>query len=174
MFGISANGDDPTVVSGSVSTHAYSSKGTSLRTSSSNAARSDRSSSPWSQIRSNRAAEGTPSPYGAPKPHEPGMGTRRHPSYVRPMTTLHIEHPITDYETWRTAFDRFADTRREAGVIAERVGRPVDDDSYVVVALDFDAVDPASQFLAFLETVVWSDPANAPALAGRPRTMVLR
>ena len=53
------------------------------------------------------------------------------------MTTLHIEHPITDLATWRAAFDRFADRRRQGGVSAERVQQPVDDDHYVVVDLDF-------------------------------------
>ncbi len=30
------------------------------------------------------------------------------------MATLHIEHPITDFETWNEAFDRFAEARRQA------------------------------------------------------------
>ena len=30
--------------------------------------------------------------------------------------TLHIEHEITDFASWKAAFDRFADRRREAGV----------------------------------------------------------
>jgi hypothetical protein len=37
------------------------------------------------------------------------------------MRTLHIEHPITDLDTWVAAFNRFADARRDAGVRAERV-----------------------------------------------------
>ena len=49
------------------------------------------------------------------------------------MTTLHIEHPVTDLAVWRAAFDRFADRRRQGGVSAERVQRPVDDDHYVVI-----------------------------------------
>jgi hypothetical protein len=36
------------------------------------------------------------------------------------MRTLHIEHPITDLETWVAAFNRFDDARREAAVRAER------------------------------------------------------
>lgn len=32
------------------------------------------------------------------------------------MATLHIEHPITDFESWTAAFARFADARRQAGV----------------------------------------------------------
>jgi hypothetical protein len=43
----------------------------------------------------------------------------------------------------------------------------------VGVELDFDTVDEANAFLQFLETVVWANPDNAPALAGSPRALVL-
>ncbi|MCU1359488.1 MAG: Antibiotic biosynthesis monooxygenase [Ilumatobacteraceae bacterium] len=89
------------------------------------------------------------------------------------MVTLHIEHPIPDYKTWRDAFDSFADARRMAGVTAARVSRPIDDAMYVVAALDFDTADAATRFLGFLETQVWTSPERAPALVGRPRTMIL-
>lgn len=89
------------------------------------------------------------------------------------MTTLHIEHPITDYDTWRSAFDGFAQVRREAGVIGERVSRPVDDPRYIVVGLDFDSTEHAASFLRFLETQVWTSTTSAPALNGRPRTAIL-
>ena len=56
------------------------------------------------------------------------------------MATLHIEHPISDLPTWLRAFSGFADVRRRAGVRAERVFTPVDDDAYVYVDLDFDDV----------------------------------
>ena len=55
----------------------------------------------------------------------------------------------------------------------QRVHQPIGDPQYVVVDLDFDTVDEANAFLQFLETVVWSNPANAPALAGSPRALVL-
>lgn len=89
------------------------------------------------------------------------------------MTTLHIEHTITDFETWRTAFDRFGDARRTAGVRQHRVWRPNDDPGYVVVNLDFDTVDQAASFLRFLQTRVWSSARTAPGLAGQPRTAIL-
>jgi hypothetical protein len=89
------------------------------------------------------------------------------------MVTLHIEHPITDYGTWRAAFDGFAEARREAGVISQRVSRPVDDPRYIVVGLDFDSTERASSFLRFLETKVWASPTSAPGLDGRPRTAIL-
>lgn len=71
------------------------------------------------------------------------------------MATLHIEHPISDLSTWLTTFDRFADARREAGVIEQRVHQPIDDDEYIVVDLEFESVDGAAKFKDFLETVVW-------------------
>ena len=89
------------------------------------------------------------------------------------MRTLHIEHPITDLETWVAAFNRFADARREAGVRAERVQRPVDNPSYVVIDLDFDTTEEAGAFLGFLENQVWKIRANSPGLAGTPETMIL-
>jgi hypothetical protein len=89
------------------------------------------------------------------------------------MPTLHIEHAITDLETWLSAFNRLADARRQAGVRAERAQQPVDDPGYIVVDLDFGTVDEAAAFLRFLKDRVWAIPENAPALAGAPETMIL-
>ena len=89
------------------------------------------------------------------------------------MTSLHIEHPITDLSTWTTAFAAFEEIRRQAGVTAERVSHPVDDDRYIVVDLDFDTSEQARSFLHFLETQVWAVPENAPALAGTPVAKIL-
>jgi hypothetical protein len=89
------------------------------------------------------------------------------------MPTLHIEHAITDLETWLSAFNHFADARCQAGVRAERVQRPVDNPGYIVVDLDFGTVDEAEAFLRFLKDQVWAIPENAPALAGAPDTMIL-
>ncbi|MEU6251125.1 hypothetical protein [Streptomyces sp. NPDC047043] len=89
------------------------------------------------------------------------------------MSTLHIEHPITDFAAWKTAFDRFAGARESAGVRRHRVQRPVDDAAYVVVDLDFDDVAGAERFLGFLRARVWSSDEHAPALAGTPRTRIL-
>ncbi|MER5295277.1 hypothetical protein ABT382_24890 [Streptomyces pharetrae] len=90
------------------------------------------------------------------------------------MPTLHIEHPITDFDTWKSAFDRFAPARESAGVRHHRVQRPVDDPAYIVVDLDFDEVADAERFLGFLQTKVWSSSETAPALAGAPRTRILK
>ncbi len=86
------------------------------------------------------------------------------------MPTLHIEHPITDFAVWKTAFDRFAQHRERAGVVGHRVQRPVDDTKYVVIDLDFTTQAEAEQFLSFLQTTVWSSSESSPALVGSPRT----
>jgi hypothetical protein len=42
--------------------------------------------------------------------------------------TLHIEHPISGLDTWLAAFSKFENARKRAGVRAQRVRQPVDDD----------------------------------------------
>jgi hypothetical protein len=89
------------------------------------------------------------------------------------VTTLHIEHPVTDFRTWHAAFDRFAANRQQAGVRTERVARPVDDEHYVVVDLDFEGREQAQQFLGFLRSTVWASRDASPALVGTPQTRIL-
>jgi hypothetical protein len=90
------------------------------------------------------------------------------------MATLHIEHAISDLDTWLGAFSRFEDARKGAGVRAQRVSQPVDDDEYIVVQLDFGSEEEAAQFKGFLESRIWSNPEASPALKGEPRARVLR
>jgi hypothetical protein len=89
------------------------------------------------------------------------------------MPTLHIEHAIVDFDLWKAAFDRFAELRKQSGVLRHHVQQPVDDPRYVVIDLDFRTTDEAERFLAFLREKVWSSQENAPALAGRPQTRIL-
>lgn len=89
------------------------------------------------------------------------------------MPTLHIEHPITDLDTWRSAFGRFADARARAGVRGYRVAVPVGDPHYVLVDLEFPSVEQAERFRDFLTTTVWTSREASPALAGAPLTRIL-
>lgn len=89
------------------------------------------------------------------------------------MATLHIEHPISDLSTWLGAFDRFTEARRDAGVVAQVVQQPVDDDKYIVVDLEFETVDGAAKFKDFLERVIWVSSELSPGLAGTPRARIL-
>lgn len=89
------------------------------------------------------------------------------------MPVLHIEHPITDLETWLGAFKNFAAAREHAGVKAQHVWQPDDDPRYIVVDLEFDSVSAAGNFRNFLQERVWSSPDASPGLAGTPRAVIL-
>ena len=90
------------------------------------------------------------------------------------MSTLHIEHAIIDFDLWKAAFGRFAEFRKQSGVLRHRIQRPVGDPNYVVIDLDFDSPAEAQRFLAFLHAKVWSTQENSPALAGTPQTKILQ
>lgn len=89
------------------------------------------------------------------------------------MATLHIEHPISDLQTWLAAFNRFEGARRNAGVRSHRIHRPVDDEKYIYVQLEFDGVEEATAFKRFLENTVWASAEASPALAGTPTARIL-
>ena len=90
------------------------------------------------------------------------------------MPTLHIEHAISDFEVWQQAFNRFDSARQRAGVRSHRVRRPVDDEHYVVIDLDFTTVQEAERFRDFLQKKVWFSATDSPALVGLPETQILQ
>jgi hypothetical protein len=89
------------------------------------------------------------------------------------MTTLRIEHPISDFQVWKTAFDGFAEARANAGVRGFMIRQPVDDPHYLMLDLEFDTADRAEAFAQFLKQHVWSSAAASPGLAGAPQTRIL-
>src|SRR5215204_6431168 len=62
---------------------------------------------------------------------------------------------------------------KQAGVRAQRVRQPVDDDHYIYVELDFDSIEEAEAFKTFLDTRVWASGVASPALAGEAKARVL-
>ena len=72
------------------------------------------------------------------------------------MTIVQIEHPVLDFEQWKIAFDNDPVGRKQGGVLRYRVLRPVDDPRYVIIDLEFAALDTARSFLEKLRTL-WSD-----------------
>lgn len=90
------------------------------------------------------------------------------------MTTLRIEHPVTDFTTWQAAFDRFSEMRAHSGVLTHHIWRPVDDDHFVTLDLEFASIEAAEAFLGLLQERIWAVPANSPALAGSPTTRFLQ
>jgi hypothetical protein len=89
------------------------------------------------------------------------------------MTTLRIEHAITDYQLWKKAFDGFAEARARAGVRSCAIRLPVDDRNYLMLDLEFDTAGAAETFAEFLAQHVWSSPTTSPGLAGAPQTRIL-
>ena len=71
------------------------------------------------------------------------------------MVTLRIEHPITDFEGWKKAFDSDPVNREKSGVRRYQILRPIDDPKYVIIDLEFDTTKQAEALLAAMR-VVWS------------------
>jgi quinol monooxygenase YgiN len=88
------------------------------------------------------------------------------------MITLRIEHAISDYATWKAAFDRDPAFRKQSGVRRYAIHRPVDDPHYVMIDLTFDSVTDAEAMLTRLQEV-WQSAAAAAALAGAPESRII-
>jgi hypothetical protein len=86
------------------------------------------------------------------------------------MATLHIEHAVTDFASWKDAYDTFADGRKQAGVTSERVRRLADEPNQVMIDLDFDSVSSAKGFYEYLEAEVFP---QAPHMTGATRVVIL-
>jgi hypothetical protein len=93
-------------------------------------------------------------------------------TYPRLMTTVHIEHPISDFATWKAAFDRAAPLRADSRVRAYEIHQPVDDPAYVTIRLDFDDSADAHAFVERLRRL-WTSRDVTPALRGAPQVRFL-
>lgn len=71
------------------------------------------------------------------------------------MYILRIEHPISDFDGWKKAFDSDPVGREKSGVRRYRILRPLDDANYVMIDLEFDTMNQAEALLAAMR-VVWS------------------
>jgi hypothetical protein len=90
------------------------------------------------------------------------------------MHVLQIEHPISDFSTWKASFDRFSDKRRHSGVRRHQIYQPSGDPNYVVLDLEFENEGEAEPFLGWLRREVWSTREASPALAGGPQTRIAK
>jgi len=59
------------------------------------------------------------------------------------LITLRIEHKIANFDGWKKAFDSDPINRKQSGVKQYRIYRPVDDDLFVIIELDFDYLEQA-------------------------------
>ena len=87
------------------------------------------------------------------------------------MVTVRIEHPITSFERWKAAFDRDPVDRRGSGVRRYQILRPIDDEEFVMIDLDFETPTEATVFIDAMRRV-WGSPQAAPALGGTPRATI--
>ncbi len=69
------------------------------------------------------------------------------------MYILRIEHPITDFDGWKKAFDSDPVGREKSGVLRYRIFRPVDDQKYIIIDLEFDTARQAEALLAAMRKV---------------------
>ena len=72
------------------------------------------------------------------------------------MHLLRIEHAVKNFEDWQNAFDSDPVGRQKSGVRGYRVMRPVDDEKYVIVDLEFDDRSRAESMLTDLRKL-WGD-----------------
>lgn len=69
------------------------------------------------------------------------------------MITLRIEHKIANYDDWKKAFDSDAINRKQSGVKQYRVYRPIEDDNFVIIELDFDNLEQAQTTMKALTNI---------------------
>jgi len=87
--------------------------------------------------------------------------------------TLHIEHPVRDFDAWKRVFDGFQEFRAEHEVRSFRVGRRVGAESDVTIDLVFDDADAAATFRRALEERVWNRQQATGLLGGTPTASIL-
>lgn len=71
------------------------------------------------------------------------------------MYILRIEHPVSEFDGWKRAFDSDPAGRAGLGARSYTVMRPIDNEHYVLVDLEFEDVEQAGALLDSLREV-WS------------------
>ncbi len=62
------------------------------------------------------------------------------------MVRMFARHPVTDYATWRKAYDDFDAERQEMGVTSHAVFQATDDPNDVTIWHDFETIEKAQAF----------------------------
>lgn len=89
------------------------------------------------------------------------------------MITLQIEHQVRDFAMWKKAFDSDPLDRSASGVRSFRISRPLDQEDYVMLQMDFDTQEAAVDFLGRLQNDTWKTGVTAPTLVGEPSTRII-
>lgn len=77
------------------------------------------------------------------------------------MPTLHIQHQVADFDSWkRDAFDPDPIGRAASGVRRHRISRSADDPNYLMIDLEFASMPEAEAAHAALRNL-WRNPLAA-------------
>lgn len=63
------------------------------------------------------------------------------------MIRMFVRHPVTDFATWRQAYDDFDAERKTMGVMGESVYQALDDPNDVTAWHDFETLEAAQAFI---------------------------
>ena len=75
------------------------------------------------------------------------------------MPVLRIEHAVSDYDSWKRAFDGDPADRKGRGVRNYQIARDVEDPNFVMIDLEFDTQGEAEGLLAVMRGV-WAGPGK--------------
>jgi ABC-type sugar transport system substrate-binding protein len=64
---------------------------------------------------------------------------------------LYVRHEVSNYATWRKAYDGFDATRRKMGVTAQAVYQSLDDPNDITITHDFASAAKAKAFAVSVE-----------------------
>ena len=76
------------------------------------------------------------------------------------MPTLRVQHAIPNFEGWKRAFESDPLDRKGSGVRRYHVHRPVADQNFVMIDLEFDTTAEAERMLERLRKL-WAGPGAA-------------
>lgn len=88
------------------------------------------------------------------------------------MTTLHIENTIHDYDSWKTAFDKYDRVRADRGVRSYQIRRLSEDPQQIMIDLEFDDRAAAEAFSRVLAKI-WASPQSRAELVSHSEPQVL-
>ena len=67
------------------------------------------------------------------------------------MVILRIEHKVINFDGWKVAFESDPINRKKMGVKRYRIFRPIDDQNFAIVDLEFESLSEAEATLAALQ-----------------------
>lgn len=73
---------------------------------------------------------------------------------------LRIEHGVSNFDSWKKAFDSDPIGRQKSGVRRYRILRPTDDTNYVMIDMEFDSLKAAENFGSALRNLWGSTEAQ--------------